>query len=55
MTILGLQKREFMTEEMDLRYYYNKKTKKTVILTRQFLYQRTSTKTGMMIEVCVAC
>jgi hypothetical protein len=35
MTILGLPKKEkFMTEEMDLQYYFT--TQKTVILTRQF-------------------
>jgi hypothetical protein len=53
MTILGLPKKEVMTEEMDLQYYFTTQ-KKTVILTRQFRLPTylNGNKTGMMIEVC---
>jgi hypothetical protein len=47
------QKREVMTEEMDLQYYFTTQNK-TVILTRQFRLPTylNGNKTGMMIEVC---
>jgi hypothetical protein len=52
MTILGLQKRKFMTEEMDLQYYFTTQNKKQSFYRQFRLPTYLKNKTGMMIEVC---
>jgi 8-oxo-dGTP pyrophosphatase MutT (NUDIX family) len=53
MTILGLPKKRFMTEEMDLQYYFTTQNKNSHSNSSvSFTNQPNGNKTGMMIEVC---